>query len=103
METSYLAGKKVGEGQIEAWTEEFYREGCLFLRNVLPPDWTAELRADLEFALRENPNGLNNQSHRAHLAHRLFETSAANLRLRHGADDFACRGDYWAGLPCDTQ
>ena len=81
METSYLAGKEVGESQIGAWTEEFHREGCLFLRNVLPPDWTAELRADLEFALRENPNGLNNQSHRAHLAHRLFETSVANLRL----------------------
>ena len=81
MDTRYLAGEKVSDEQIEAWANQFNREGCLFLRNILPPDWTAELRADLEFALKENPNGQNNKSHRAHLAHRLFETSAANLRL----------------------
>ena len=48
---------------------------------MLPPDWTDQMRVDLEAALRDNPNGLNNKSHRAHLAHRMFETSAANLRL----------------------
>ena len=81
MGTDYLAGNKASDEQIEAWADQFNREGCLFLRNVLPTDWTDQLRADLEVALRDNPNGLNNKSQRAHLAHRLFETSAANLRL----------------------
>ena len=81
MDTNYLANGQPNEGQIEAWAEEFNRRGCLFMRNILPPDWTAALRADLDHVLRENPNGLNNKSQRAHLAHRLFETSPANLRL----------------------
>ena len=81
MDTRFLAGEKISDTQLEAWVDQFHRDGCLFLRNMLPPDWTAELRADLEFALRENPTGHNNQSKRAHLAHRLFETSAANVRL----------------------
>ena len=81
MDTNYLANQNVSEEQISAWADQFNREGCLFLRNVLPLDWTAELRADLEKSLRDNPNGLNNKSQRAHLAHRMFETSAANLRL----------------------
>ena len=81
MNTHYLADEKVSEEQLGAWVDQFNREGCLFLRNVLPLDWTSELRSDLERSLRDNPNGLNNKSHRAHLAHRMFETSAANLRL----------------------
>ena len=81
MATDYLAGKKASDEQIDAWADQFHRQGCLFLRNMLPPEWTDQLRADLDVALRDNPNGLNNKSHRAHLAHRMFETSPANLRL----------------------
>ena len=58
MNTHYLAGEKVSEEQLGAWADQFNREGCLFLRNVLPLDWTAELRSDLERSLRDNPNGL---------------------------------------------
>ncbi len=79
--TGYLAGEKISEKQLAAWVDQFYRDGCLFLRNVLPAEWTATLRADLEWALQENPNGLNNRNERIHLAHRMFESSAANLRL----------------------
>ncbi|MEZ4733768.1 MAG: hypothetical protein R3E79_42275 [Caldilineaceae bacterium] len=52
-----------------------------FLQNVLPPEWCAELRADLDWALEHNPNGLNASNSKLILAHRLFETSQANLRL----------------------
>lgn len=81
MAIQYLAEEKASDQQLQAWVEQFHREGCLFLQNMLPPDWTAQLREDLDRALAENPNGLNNKSERAHLAHRMFETSAANLRL----------------------
>lgn len=47
----------------------------------MPPDWCAELRADLDWALEHNPNGHNASNNKSILAHRLFETSAANLRL----------------------
>jgi len=77
----YLAGKTVGDEQIRKWVEAFHRDGCLFLTNVLPPEWCAELRADLERALSGNPNGLNQDNASLILAHRMFETSAANLRL----------------------
>ena len=79
--TRYLAGRAVPAEKLEAWVETFHREGYLFLENVLPPDWCAELRDDLERALRDNPNGLNSVSDRIRLSHRLFESSPANLRL----------------------
>jgi len=78
---TYLAGQIVSEGQIKEWVETFYRDGFLFLENVLPPEWCAELREDLDWALKENPNGLNGVSERIQLAHRMFEHSKANLRL----------------------
>lgn len=78
---TYLAGQIVSPEQIDVWVEQFHRDGFLFLQDVLPPAWCAELRADLERALRDNPNGLNSVSERIALAHRLFETSPANLRL----------------------
>ena len=76
-----LAGVKQSAEQIAQWVERFHRDGYLCVENVLPPDWCAQLRADLDRALADNPNGLNNYSERTKLAHRLFETSAANLRL----------------------
>ncbi len=73
----YLAGRKVGEDQIRDWVEQFHRQGFLFLQNVLPPEWCAELRTDLDRQLVDNPHRLNSKT----LAHRLFEHSQANLRL----------------------
>ena len=61
MDTNYLANGQPNEGQIEAWAEEFNRRGCLFLRNILPPDWTATLRADLDHVLREKSQRLEQQ------------------------------------------
>lgn len=80
-ETGYLAGQSVSDEQLRAWVDTFHRDGCLFLPNVLPPEWMTQLRDDLEWALQNNPNGLNSHNQRIHLAHRLFETSDANLRL----------------------
>lgn len=80
-ESGYLAGTTVSEAQIQSWIDTFHREGFLFLENVLPPDWCAELRADLDRALRDNPNGSNSTGGRIQLSHRMFEHSAANLRL----------------------
>ncbi|MDE0502879.1 MAG: hypothetical protein OXI86_02280, partial [Candidatus Poribacteria bacterium] len=77
----YLANQIVGEEQIQAWVEQFHRDGFLFVQDVLPPDWCAQMRDDLDWALKENPNGLNNDSAHIALAHRMFETSKTNLRL----------------------
>lgn len=78
---TYLANQVVSQEQIQEWVETFQRQGFLFLENVLPPDWCAELRHDLDWALKENPNGLNSIGKSIELAHRMFETSQANLRL----------------------
>ena len=76
-----LAGVQQSAEQIAQWVEKFHRDGYLLVKNVLPPDWCAQLRADLDRALADNPNGLNNCGERTKLAHRLFETSEASLRL----------------------
>lgn len=78
---NYLADQIVSEEQIQAWVDQFHRDGFLFLQNALPPDWCAQMREDLDWALKENPNGLNSVSERIALAHRMFETSETNLRL----------------------
>jgi ectoine hydroxylase-related dioxygenase (phytanoyl-CoA dioxygenase family) len=77
----YLAEKAVSEKQILKWVEQFNKEGFLFIPDVLPPDWCSALRADLEDALENNPNGLNGISESTRLSHRLFETSDSNLKL----------------------
>lgn len=85
-QTTYLAHQTVSDAQIQEWVETFHRQGFLFLQNVLPPDWCAQLRKDLEWALENNPNGLNSgnpayKGGRMHLSHRMFEHSEANRRL----------------------
>ena len=75
-EQSCLAHQPPDDGIIDDWIQRFHRNGCLFLRNVLPPDWCAELRRDLESALASPEAGTGKQLHP-----RMFETSAANLRL----------------------
>jgi ectoine hydroxylase-related dioxygenase (phytanoyl-CoA dioxygenase family) len=71
--TPYLANQTVSDTQIEEWVEQFHRDGYIFVHNVLPPDWVAELKADLEREVRDLKPGA--------IAKRLFETSKANLRL----------------------
>ena len=74
---THLAYQTVSEKQIQKWIEIFHRQGFLFLQNVLPPEWCAELREDLHRALRDNPTGLNKPD----MSIRMFEHSEANLRL----------------------
>jgi ectoine hydroxylase-related dioxygenase (phytanoyl-CoA dioxygenase family) len=69
----YLATQTVPDSQIQEWVETVHRDGYVFLQNVLPPEWVAELKADLERVLRDLEPGA--------IPVRLFETSAANLRL----------------------
>jgi hypothetical protein len=52
----YLARRTVSDTQIQAWVEQYHRDGFLFLPNVLPPDWVAELKQDLDRALAEQPH-----------------------------------------------
>ena len=78
---TYLANQVVDEEQIQRWVEEFHRQGFLFLQNVLPPEWCAELRRDLDRALDENADGPDKGVSRIVLSHRMFESSLANLRL----------------------
>ncbi len=79
--TQYLANQVVSAEQIQQWVEQFHQQGFLFLQNVLPPDWCAELRADPARALEHNPNRLTASNTKSILAHRLFESSPANVRL----------------------
>ena len=76
-EKQYLAHTPPDPAQIDAWVEQFHRDGYLFLQNVLPPDLTARLREDLDEILPPDPNG----SGRIQLHHRMFESSRANLSL----------------------
>src|SRR5207245_132969 len=69
----YLATQTVPDTQIQEWVETIHRDGYIFLQHVLPPEWVAELKADLERVLRDLEPGA--------IPVRLFETSAANLRL----------------------
>ena len=73
-----LANRTIDRRQIDAWVDQFHRDGYLFLRNVLSPEHVAELRSDLDRVLEDQPA---NPRARIHLHHRMFETSRANLRL----------------------
>ena len=47
----YLAGQVASPEQIQEWVETFHQQGFLFLQNVLPTDWCAQMRADLDWAV----------------------------------------------------
>ncbi|MCX6045105.1 MAG: hypothetical protein NT075_08325 [Chloroflexi bacterium] len=78
----YLADQKVSAEQIQQWVETFHRDGYLFLENVLTPDWCAQLRADLDWALEHNPNGFNGIVPKISLANRVL--NRINKRKRVG-------------------
>jgi len=69
----------VDTAQFETWVEQFHRDGYLFLKSVLPADFCAELRDDLDKAIADDPE----QADRGfgNLVERMFEQSDANLRL----------------------
>ena len=76
--TVYSGRWNATEERIGEWVEQFNRDGYLFLHELLPSDWIAELKADLDRALAEN----NEEGDGViQLHHRMFESSEANLRL----------------------
>jgi ectoine hydroxylase-related dioxygenase (phytanoyl-CoA dioxygenase family) len=77
--TAYLAGQTVSDEQIGEWLEQFHRDGYLVLRDVLPPDWCAEMRDDLDRILAET--GSESRAGIIELHHRMFEVSPRNLSL----------------------
>jgi ectoine hydroxylase-related dioxygenase (phytanoyl-CoA dioxygenase family) len=64
--------------KLQDWVDRFHRDGFLFVENVLPPDLVEQLKEDLDAALAKKddvtPGTMALQT-------RMFETSAANLRL----------------------
>lgn len=68
----------VSKDQIEAWVEQFHRDGYLFLPSLLPPDLVAELKDDLDKALVDH---VSTEADIIELHHRMFEISRANLSL----------------------
>src|SRR5207248_1939764 len=75
--THHSPARRRTMGEIEAWVEQFHRDGYLFLPGILPADWCAELRADLDRLLAER----GRTGPTVDICERLFEDSAANLRL----------------------
>lgn len=76
----YWAHTPPEEAPIQEWVEQFHRDGFLFLPNVLPPDWVAELKADLDRTL-DGKAPFDPTKEVIELHARMFEVSPANLRL----------------------
>lgn len=80
--SQFLAGTQVSNEQIQEWVETFHRDGYLFLQDVLPPDWCAAMREDLDRTQRDNPNNLNQVNPKVlELTPAMFEHSPTNLKL----------------------
>jgi ectoine hydroxylase-related dioxygenase (phytanoyl-CoA dioxygenase family) len=80
-ENGYRAGTAPDPAAIHEWVAQFDRDGYLFLPSVLPPDWCAELRDDLDRALAEEGTAARREQLNIGLVTRMFERSRANLRL----------------------
>lgn len=74
----YLAGKPVSAEQLDAWVEQFHRDGFLVLQDVLTPEMCAQMREDLDVALEANNEAGDGI---IQLHHRMFEVSPTNLSL----------------------
>ena len=74
----HLAHHNLGDEQMQACCEQFHRDGYLFLTDVLPPETAAQLRVELDEALKleTRHGGAGSELHM-----RMFETSPANLAL----------------------
>ena len=77
----FLGGKTVDREQINSWVDAFNTRGFLFLENVLSPELCEELVGDLDRAIVERNDELNENRHGYHLIPRMFEGSSANLSL----------------------
>jgi ectoine hydroxylase-related dioxygenase (phytanoyl-CoA dioxygenase family) len=70
-------GTPASTEQLDAWIEQFHRDGYLVLHDVLPPELIPVLRDDLDNALADAPD----RDAKMVLHHRMFEISKANLAL----------------------
>jgi hypothetical protein len=70
--------KTVSDEIMSGWVEQFHRDGFLVLHDIVPPDWCAQMREDLDRALAQ---GNQSQGGTIELHHRMFEVSPTNLRL----------------------
>jgi ectoine hydroxylase-related dioxygenase (phytanoyl-CoA dioxygenase family) len=70
-------GTKASEAQIEAWVEQFHRDGFLVLHDVLPKELIPVLRSDLDQALVADVQ----PGAALELRMRMFELSRANLAI----------------------
>ncbi len=71
----------VDHSQINAWVEQFHRDGYLFLKDILTPEHCAELRADLDRMLAGDEGGTKDVTPTQEIVMRAFEGSPANVRL----------------------
>lgn len=72
--TAVWASRIASPQQLAAWAAAFHRDGYVFIDDVLPADWCARLRADLDRA--SSPREGATEHHE-----RMFESSRANLDL----------------------
>jgi ectoine hydroxylase-related dioxygenase (phytanoyl-CoA dioxygenase family) len=70
-------GTPASTEQLDAWIEQFHRDGYLVLHDVLPQELIPVLREDLDKALANAPD----RDAKMALHHRMFESSKANLAL----------------------
>jgi hypothetical protein len=78
---SYLAGGVADDAAIARWIDAFDRDGVVVIENVLPPEWVSELKHDLDRALEGADGPERHTQMKIKLQTRMFEHSAANLRL----------------------
>lgn len=71
------AYKNVSHDTIDSWVEKFHRDGFLFLREVLHPDFVQVLKDDLEDALAEKIDVDTDMK----LRKQMFEVSTATVDL----------------------
>src|SRR5205823_10235893 len=70
-------GPRASDEQLDAWVEQFHRDGFLVLHDVLPPELIPVLKADLDRALNHDPT----PGAMLELQARMFEISKANLAI----------------------
>src|SRR5438876_5393857 len=70
-------GTRASDPQIDAWVEQFHRDGFLVLHDVLPSELIPVLKSDLDRALDRDPK----PGEMLELQVRIFESSKANLAI----------------------
>jgi ectoine hydroxylase-related dioxygenase (phytanoyl-CoA dioxygenase family) len=96
MTESALEGQEASKDQMDAWVEQFHRDGFLFLKNVLKPETCEVLKSDLDRRLSELGNY---QGGAFPLQTRMFESSPTNVRL-FGMEPIVTFAERLVGASC---